>query len=98
MEQKRWELKRDVYTDLLQRFNRLALILAEIVPLLQSNKPLTSELVSQHQATLDGIIPVISVAQIFVSDEAVVVFGEWAVGIMKAGDLSDLILPQNRGR
>ena len=93
VEQKRWDLKREIYTELIQRLERLMAIHTRMIHILASNNQVSPELNAESLIATVDIMPTISVARIFLSNDALLAFREWGDGIGKARVLSEQIGP-----
>ena len=91
VEQKRWDLKREIYTELIQRLERLMAIHTRMIHILASNNQVSPELNAESLIATVDIMPTISVARIFLSNDALLAFREWSGGIARV--LSEQIGP-----
>lgn len=91
VEQKRWDLKREIYTELIERLDRVTGIQSKAIHILRSNNAMPQDLKDQLSEATTSILPIIAFARIFLSKEALQAFREWIKGYAEARELSEQI-------
>lgn len=87
IDQKRWDLKREIYTGLIHSLDRLIGIHSTMIHVLASNNPIPPELNAEFMTVTKNIFPIISLTKVFLSIDTLQAFHAWAEEINKSRTL-----------